>query len=94
MGIKKDCPELYQLCKAAADIMKKAEQFGIFVEDGDLLKCLQCGLLEDVLVDGRLVTYFLGKKPTDTGMRFKAMKGKQFFQCPSCQTKVKLAGLN
>ncbi len=68
-------------------VQRQAEKLGIFTELRDLLKCTKCGLVEDILCDGRLVTYYEGKKTEDTGLRFKHKKGSAYY-CPKCGLKA------
>jgi hypothetical protein len=41
-----------------AELQKTARRLGIFTEDRALLTCPTCGLMEDVLFDGRLVNVY------------------------------------
>jgi predicted RNA-binding Zn-ribbon protein involved in translation (DUF1610 family) len=66
------------------DIERQARALGIFVDDRELLMCPKCGLTEDVLSGGRLVT-FDGSSGPDTGLRFiepTSVDGQ--FTCPRC----------
>ena len=38
-------------------IKKDARALGIFTDDRKLLECLDCGLMEDVTINGLLITY-------------------------------------
>jgi hypothetical protein len=53
------------------------------MEDRDLLQCPRCGLLEDVGCYGLLMTYFSGKPPVDSGLRFRKDKRGRYI-CPNC----------
>ncbi|MBW2590483.1 MAG: hypothetical protein JRD71_07165 [Deltaproteobacteria bacterium] len=59
-----------------------AREAGIFLNDRELLSCNRCGLLEDVDITGRLITYKSGEAVFDSGMRFE--KGERDTQCPLC----------
>ena len=51
--------------------------------DRELLECPKCGLLEDVLIGGELITYLQDANGQDTGLRFDELaEGK--FSCPAC----------
>ena len=57
---------------------------GLFIGDRELLDCAHCGLLEDVLIGGRLVTYQAGAvDAADSGLRFAAADDDNFV-CPQC----------
>lgn len=57
---------------------------GGFVGDRDLHQCPACGLMEDVLYGGKLVTYWhRTSNPLDTGLRFKEV-GTSQLACPFC----------
>jgi hypothetical protein len=67
-------------------VQEKARKLGIFVEDRDLIACPKCGLMEDVMGDGRLVTC-QGVCGPDTGLRFEAHPPTgERFTCPQCGT--------
>jgi len=68
-------------------VQRQAEKLGIFTESRDLLKCTKCRLMEDVLCDGRLVTYYEEEKIEDTGLRFKHKKDGAYY-CPKCGLKA------
>ncbi len=78
---------IVNLAAKLSAVQKQAEKLGIFTESRDLLKCTKCGLMEDVLCDGRLVTYYEGKKIDDTGLRFKQKKDGAYY-CPKCGLKA------
>jgi predicted RNA-binding Zn-ribbon protein involved in translation (DUF1610 family) len=50
-----------------------------------LLECPDCGLIEDVDIQGRLFTYHLhgDKSYPDTGLRFEELEKGRFI-CPLC----------
>ncbi len=52
-------------------IQKQAEALGVFLNDRELIECPGCGLLEDVEINGKLITYFKGEKLEDIGLRFR-----------------------
>ena len=67
-----------------ARLQNEAHKLGIFVNDRELLTCPTCGLMEDVLVDGRLVTCHEIGGP-DTGLRFAAHpRSEDRLVCPEC----------
>ena len=78
--------ELRMLAAKMAVLHDKARALGIFVDDRELLACPQCGLVEDVLISGLLVTYHPtsdGATGDDTGLRFAEMSEGRF-RCPEC----------
>jgi hypothetical protein len=74
------------LARELQALKAEAESLGVFVGDRELLECSNCGLAEDVLADGRLVT-FRGTTVMDTGLRFTAVSETRF-RCPSCGTEL------
>ena len=68
-----------------ARVHRLAQAAGLFMEDRDLLHCANCGLLEDVGCYGLLMTYFSGKPPVDSGLRFTKDKRGRYI-CPNCGT--------
>ena len=74
------------LARQLQALKTEAEALGVFVGDRELLECSNCGLAEDVLADGRLIT-FRGATVMDTGLRFTAVSETRF-RCPSCGTEL------
>lgn len=60
------------LARQLQALKTEAEALGVFVGDRELLECSNCGLAEDVLADGRLIT-FRGTTVMDTELRFTAV---------------------
>ena len=77
------------LARELVDVQREARALGLFAEDRDLLACPTCGLMEDVLAGGLLVTYQDGRPRRDTGLRFAdpASPGAPF-TCPLCRSLV------
>lgn len=79
-----DMNELKALVAQLADIQAQVKAQGGFVGDRDLHQCPACGLMEDVLCGGKLVTYWRETaQPVDTGLRFKEAGADQL-ACPGC----------
>ncbi|MEK6284704.1 MAG: hypothetical protein AABO57_03085 [Acidobacteriota bacterium] len=77
-----------ELTKRVVAVQEQARSLGLFPGDRELLECPKCGLLEDVLMGGKLITYHAGAEGQDTGLRFKELaEGK--FSCPACGGIVK-----
>jgi hypothetical protein len=75
---------LHVLCEQLQKIHQQAEAAGLFSGDRELLDCTHCGLQEDVLIDGRLVTYQAdAADAADSGLRFAAADDGNFV-CPRC----------
>ncbi|OGS91834.1 MAG: hypothetical protein A2061_04865 [Gallionellales bacterium GWA2_59_43] len=75
---------LHALCEQLQKIHQQAEIACLFIGDRELLDCAHCGLLEDVLIDGRLVTYQADAvDAADSGLRFAAVDDGNFV-CPQC----------
>jgi transcription elongation factor Elf1 len=71
-------------------VKQQARALGIFTADRELLECPSCGLLEDVTIEGLLVTYPKASADLkDCGLRFSQVD-ETSFKCPSCGTKVTL----
>lgn len=79
-----DMKELNALVAQLADIRAQVKAQGGFVGDRDLHQCPACGLMEDVLFGGKLVTYWRDSaQPVDTGLRFEEIGADQM-ACPCC----------
>lgn len=83
---------LFVLADRLCTVRKQAEKLGIFTGIRDLLKCTKCGLVEDVLCDGQLMTYYEGEKIEDIGLRFKQKKNGTY-NCPKCGLKASKQGI-
>jgi predicted RNA-binding Zn-ribbon protein involved in translation (DUF1610 family) len=65
-------------------VQEQARRLGLFPNDRDLLACPNCGLTEDVLASGQLITNVDPGQP-DTGLRFiEPTKDDGPFVCPAC----------
>lgn len=69
------------------DLLLRARDAGLFLEERPLLQCPGCGLLEDVGFDGRLMTYAMGKAPHDIGLRFNIQDREVL--CPTCHRRFR-----
>ena len=79
-----DMKELKALVAQLAAIRAQVKAQGGFVGDRDLHQCPTCGLMEDVLFGGKLVTcWHLSAQPVDTGLLFKEVGAEQL-ACPGC----------
>lgn len=75
---------LHALCERLQKIRQQTEIAGLFIGDRELLDCTHCGLQENVLIDGRLVTHQAdAANATDSGLRFAAADDGNFV-CPQC----------
>ena len=84
MPEKIDMTELKALADQLVSIRAQILAQGGFLHDRELHQCPACGLMEDVLFSGKLVTY--GHQSTDrvdTGLRFKGVGADQL-ACPCC----------
>ncbi len=80
---------LVALARQLEQVKAQARILGIFTDDRELLECPNCGLMEDVMSDGLLVTYpRRSRTRKDCGLRFSQVD-ENCFQCASCGTKVK-----
>ena len=81
---------LKPLLKRLKVAQARARMAGIFPCDRELLTCKSCGLMEDVLIDGRLITDRKESIGRDTGLRFvETGEGTGRFTCPSCGSEVR-----
>ena len=71
------------LLRQIRDVHGLARKHGLFLNDRELLRCNRCGLLEDVDITGRLITYKSGEAIFDSGMRFEKGEGDTYV-CPVC----------
>ena len=74
---------LRHLATQLAAIQEKARALGLFVGDRELLSCPACGLRENVLFSGELITEHEEAPDTDTGLRFEELTSC-CFRCPAC----------
>lgn len=49
--------ELRALAQKLTELHETAREFGLFIDDRELLTCTSCGLMEDVTADGRVITH-------------------------------------
>jgi hypothetical protein len=65
-------------------VQEQARRLGLFPNDRDRLACPNCGLTEDVLASGQLITNVDPGQP-DTGLRFiEPTTDDGPFVCPAC----------
>ena len=75
---------LHALCEQLQKIHQQAEISGLFIGGRELLDGAHCGLQEDVLIDGRLITHQAdGAEAADSGLRFAAADDGSFV-CAQC----------
>lgn len=81
------------LARQIAAIREQMHALGMFANDRELLDCPHCGLREDVLISGLLITYREPAFHQDTGLRFEELTTGTFCY-PSCGQTVRepLAG--
>jgi len=69
-------------------LKEKGKELGLFVDDRELLECHKCGLMEDVDINGKLLTVFEKEPNKDTGLRFKEIGNSATFRCPNCGNQI------
>ncbi|MBT9590316.1 MAG: hypothetical protein IV089_05330 [Thiobacillus sp.] len=80
--------DLIELFGQLRHLKQQAKSLGLFADERELLACPECGLQEDVLADGRLITYLEGHiNPQDSGLRFTETD-KGVFACPQCGASI------
>ncbi len=73
------------IVKQLGELQDLAREQGIFVADRELVSCPRCDLVEDVLVDGRLITSRAESLGRDTGLRFiEDTEAVDRLTCPEC----------
>ena len=81
-GIDALAERLAPLTRQIQALQEQARALGLFPNDRELLTCPNCGLAEDVLVGGQLITNY-GTGKHDTGLRFMDPKSDDGpFICP------------
>lgn len=70
MSQKRTLNNIRELASQVVALQKHARSMGLFPGDRELLECPKCGLLEDVLMGGKLITYHAGAEGQDSGLRF------------------------
>ncbi len=55
---KNSIDKLHMAAGRLREAKEQARALGMFTDDRELLACPVCGLLEDVTVEGMLITYF------------------------------------
>lgn len=78
------CP----LARRLAALQQQMKAAGLFANDRELLDCPHCGLREDVLISGQLITYREPDFHQDTGLRFEELTTGTF-RCASCGQTVR-----
>jgi len=73
----------HSLLRQIGHVHGLARKHSLFLNDRGLLRCDRCGLLEDVDIKGRLITYKFGEAVFDSGMRFEKGEGDTYV-CPVC----------
>lgn len=85
--------EIIELVRRLKKLQAEARHLGLFAEDRELLSCPNCGLEEDVAIDGRLLVTAEGNRRCDTGLRFaRVTKRGGWWRCPNCKSVVKEPG--
>ena len=69
-------------------VQEQARALGIFTGDRELIECQKCGLLEDVIVTGQLITCHSSALGRDTGLRFEELSQTRF-RCPACASIIR-----
>ena len=77
-----------ELATRIVALQAKARALGLFTNDRELLECQKCGLLEDVIVTGQLITCHSSTLGRDTGLRFEELPQNRF-RCPACDSIIR-----
>ena len=75
--------DIQRLASRLVVVQEQARALGIFTGDRELIECQKCGLLEDVIVTGQLITCHSSALGRDTGLRFEELSQNRF-RCPAC----------
>ncbi len=80
--------DLAQVCAKLHKLRAHAASLGLFTNDRELLVCPNCGLQEDVTIEGMLITHdFESPDISDSGLRFTERQDGHF-SCPRCGADV------
>ena len=87
-GVDALADRLAPLVRQIQALQEQARALGLFPNDRELLTCPNCGLAEDVLAGGQLITTH-GPDEPDTGLRVLEPKSDDGpFICPGCGGEV------
>ncbi len=86
--VRDEFEPIVELVRQLEDLKARARALGMFTDDRELIRCPKCGLMEDVLCGGFLVTYHEEGDHKDTGLRFAESATEGCFTCPECGTEV------
>lgn len=78
---------LRPLVQEIGRLREEMRTMGLFDDSRELLDCAACGLEEDVLAHGVLITTTRADRASDTGLRFKQLS-EGVWQCPKCGARV------
>ncbi|MBN1612674.1 MAG: hypothetical protein JW940_38980 [Polyangiaceae bacterium] len=88
VGVDALAERLVPLVSQIQALQEQARALGLFPNDRELLACPNCGLVEDVLAGGQLITNH-GLSEPDSGMRFVEPESDDGpFICPGCGGEV------
>ena len=79
---------IQRLASCLVVVQEQARALGIFTGDRELIECQKCGLLEDVIVTGQLITCRPSALGGDTGLRFEELSQTRF-RCPACASIIR-----
>jgi len=82
--VRDEFEAIVELVRQLEELKARARTLGMFTDDRELLRCPKCGLIEDVLCGGLLVTYHEEGDRKDTGLRFAESGTEGCFTCPEC----------
>ena len=77
-----------ELASQLVALQKQARSLGLFPGDRELLECPKRGLLEDVLMGGKVMTYHSGVEGQGTGFRRFEDLSEGRFRCAGCGSMV------
>ena len=78
---------LHELAARLVAVQKAERSLGVFTGNRELLECHKCGVLEDVISSGQLITCRSTSLGRDTGLRFEELSQNRF-RCPVCGVTV------
>lgn len=81
---------LRELGEQIHEVNEISKQHGIFLNDRELVSCLQCGLIEDIAFSGKLFTYYKDDPDfKETRLQFSSLDGNvEYLKCPVCDIEV------
>ncbi len=81
---------LREISARLREVNEISKQYGIFLNDREIVHCAQCGLTEDIAFSGKLFTYYANDPEfKETGLQFIELENNsEYLQCPICNLNI------